>query len=86
LVKQWHTNRLAKIPLVKHYKAPAAPFARKYTALDIDHVCGPVRYVRLAKLSSSHLYNLYQHLKRVIFHDTAGEVAHRAVLTDLLVR
>ena len=99
LVKQWHTNRLAKIPLVKHYKAPAAPFARKYTALDIEllvemdkaheDVCGPaiihllkraysdygdVRYVRLAKLSSSHLYNLrksapYQHL-RVSFTKT----------------
>jgi hypothetical protein len=83
LVKQWHTNRLANVPLVKRYRAPAAPFARKYTALDIERlvemdkahedVCGPaiihllkrafsdyddMRYERLAKLSSSHLYNL----------------------------
>lgn len=99
LVKQWHTNRLASIPLVKRYRAPAAPFARKYTALDIEllvemdkaheDVCGPaiihllkrafydyddVRYERLAKLSSSHLYNLrksagYQRL-RVSFSKT----------------
>jgi len=51
LVKQWHTNRLASVPLVKRYKAPAAPFARKYTAVDIallvemdkahEDVCGP---------------------------------------------
>jgi len=99
LVKQWHTNRLAPVPLVKHYRAPAVPFARKYTALDIEllvemdkaheNVCGPavthlmkrafhtygdMRYERLAKLSSSHLYNLrksvgYQHL-RVSFTKT----------------
>lgn len=30
LVQQWHNNRLAKVPLVKRYQAPAAPFARKY--------------------------------------------------------
>ena len=36
LVKQWHGNRLASVPLVKRYRAPAAPFARKYTALDIE--------------------------------------------------
>ena len=51
LVKQWHSNRLANIPLIKRYRAPAAPFARKYTALDIEllvemdkaheDVCGP---------------------------------------------
>ena len=99
LVKQWHTNRLASVPLVKRYKAPAAPFARKYTALDIEllvemdkaheDVCGPAithilkraffdygdtRYERLARLSSSHLYNLrksagYQRL-RVSFTKT----------------
>ncbi len=99
LVKQWHTNRLANVPLIKRYQAPAAPFASKYTALDIERlvemdkahedVCGPaiihllkrafhdygdVRYERLAKLSSSHLYNLrksvgYQRL-RVSFTKT----------------
>lgn len=51
LVKQWHANRLARVPLVKRYKAPAAPFARKYTGVDIEllvemdraheDVCGP---------------------------------------------
>ena len=51
LVQQWHTNRLAKLPLAKRYKAPAAPFARKYTPLVIERlvemdkahedVCGP---------------------------------------------
>jgi hypothetical protein len=51
LVKQWHTNRLASVPLFKRYRAPAAPFARKYTTLDIEllvemdraheDVCGP---------------------------------------------
>ncbi len=51
LVKQWHTNRLVKVPLAKRYKAPVAPFARKYTSLDIEllvemdkaheDVCGP---------------------------------------------
>jgi hypothetical protein len=99
LVTQWHNNRLARVPLVKRYRAPAAPFARKYTALDIEllvemdkaaeDVCGPaiihllkrafheygdVRYERLSKLSSSHLYNLrkstrYQAL-RVSFSKT----------------
>ena len=83
LVTRWHSNRLANVPLVKRYRAPAAPFVRKYTPLDIERlvemdkahedVCGPaiihllkrafhdygdVRYERLAKLSSSHLYNL----------------------------
>ena len=99
LVNQWYCNRLANVPLIKRYQAPAAPFARKYTALDIERlvemdkahedVCGPaiihllkrafhdygdVRYERLAKLSSSHLYNLrksigYQSL-RVSFTKT----------------
>lgn len=51
LVARWHDNRLAEVPLTKHYRAPAAPFARKYTASDIEllvqmdraneDVCGP---------------------------------------------
>ena len=51
LVKQWHGNRLASTPLIKRYRAPTAPFARKYTAVDIEllvemdkaheEVCGP---------------------------------------------
>ena len=35
LVSQWFTNRIATVPLSKRYRAPAAPFARKYTAIDI---------------------------------------------------
>jgi hypothetical protein len=99
LVNQWHGNRLANAPLAKRYRAPAAPFARKYTTVDIallvemdkahEDVCGPaithllkrafstygdMRFERLAKLSSSHLYNLrksagYQRL-RVSFTKT----------------
>jgi len=38
LVTRWHTNRLANIPLVKRYRVPAAPFARKYTPLDIERL------------------------------------------------
>ena len=51
LVTQWFANRLATTPLSKRYRAPAAPFARKYTAVDIgllaemdkanEDVCGP---------------------------------------------
>src|SRR4030065_1655153 len=51
LIAQWHGNRLATIPLSQRYRAPAAPFARKYTPLDIEllaemdkaneDVCGP---------------------------------------------
>jgi len=51
LIAQWHGNRLAAVPLAKRYRAPAAPFARKYTPPDIgllaemdkanEDVCGP---------------------------------------------
>ena len=51
LVARWPENRLAEVPLVKRYRAPAAPFARKYTTSDIEllvemdranlDVCGP---------------------------------------------
>ena len=83
LVARWIANRLASVPLAKRYRAPALPFARKYTEGDVDllvqmdraneDVCGPAiahllhrahhvygdsRYVRLADLSVSHLYNL----------------------------
>jgi hypothetical protein len=44
-------KRLAAVPLLKHYRAPAAPFKRKYLAIDIEllvemdkaneNVCGP---------------------------------------------
>jgi hypothetical protein len=36
LVARWHTNRLAAVPLTKRYCTPAAAFARKYTAADIE--------------------------------------------------
>jgi transposase InsO family protein len=64
LVARWHENRLAEVPLSKRYRAPAAPFARKYTASDIDllvemdraneDVCGPA-IVHLFKRA----YNTY---------------------------
>ena len=51
LIAHWHANRLAAVPLSKRYRAPAAPFARKYTSSDIERlvemdkanedVCGP---------------------------------------------
>lgn len=51
LVARWQRNRLAEAPLTKRYRAPAVPFARKYTAADIallvemdkahEDVCGP---------------------------------------------
>jgi len=60
LVSRWQGNRLAEVPLVKQYRAPAAPFARKYTPADMallvemdkahEDVCGPaiVHLVRRA--------------------------------------
>ena len=51
LVARWADNRVAQHPLVKRYRAPTAPFARKYTAADLEllvemdraheDVCGP---------------------------------------------
>ena len=51
LVGRWQANRLASTPLAKRYGRPAKPFARKYTAGDIEllvamdraneDVCGP---------------------------------------------
>jgi len=51
LVGRWQANRLAQVPLAKRYRAPAMPFARKYTVADIEllvqmdraneDVCGP---------------------------------------------
>ncbi|SBT04655.1 Integrase catalytic region [Candidatus Accumulibacter aalborgensis] len=51
LVTRWHRNRLAPVPLTKRYSTPAAPFARKYSAIDVEllvemdkaheDVCGP---------------------------------------------
>lgn len=51
LVARWANNRVAQQPLVKQYRAPGVPFARKYNALDVEllvemdraheDVCGP---------------------------------------------
>ena len=51
LVGRWEVNRLAQVPLEKRYGGPAMPFARKYTAGDVEllvqmdraneDVCGP---------------------------------------------
>ena len=51
LVARWEGNRLAAVPLSKRYRAPAAPFPRKYTQTDVqllvemdranEDVCGP---------------------------------------------
>jgi hypothetical protein len=51
LVARWGSNRAAQVSLAKRYGAPAAPFARKYTASDVqllvemdranEDVCGP---------------------------------------------
>ena len=51
LVARWTRNRVAHTPLAKRYRAPSAPFARTYTALDVEllvemdraneDVCGP---------------------------------------------
>ncbi len=35
LVARWDENRLATVPLAKRYRAPAVPFARKYTPADV---------------------------------------------------
>jgi hypothetical protein len=52
LVARWGENRLSAAPLVKCYRSPVAPFARKYRAIDVqllvemnranEDVCGPV--------------------------------------------
>ena len=36
LVARWELNRVSQVPLSKRYRAPAAPFARKYTAVDVE--------------------------------------------------
>lgn len=51
LVARWQRNRLAEIPLAKHYRPPTQPFARQYTPADVallvemdkahENVCGP---------------------------------------------
>jgi transposase InsO family protein len=62
LVSRWQTNRLAPAPLVKRYRAPVAPFSRKYTPGDVallvemdrahEDVCGPAIVHLLARAYS----------------------------------
>lgn len=62
-VARWHGNRLASVPLVKRYRVPAAPFARKYTALGIE---------LLVKMNKAHgdVYGpVIIHLLKRAFHD-----------------
>jgi hypothetical protein len=40
LVERWSANRAAQCPLVKLYRPPAAPFARKYSAARCGAVGG----------------------------------------------
>ena len=36
LLARWSVNRLSAAPLTKCYRSPAAPFTRKYSAIDIE--------------------------------------------------
>ncbi len=74
LVQQWHTNRLAKLPLAKRYKAPAAPFARKYTPLDIE------RLVEMDKAHEDVCGPAIIHLLKRAFHDY-GDVRYERLAT-----
>jgi len=72
LVAQWGKNRLAPVPLVKRYCAPAAPFARKYTPSDIEllvemdkaneDVCGPAVVHLLQRAYKEYGDNRYERL------------------------
>ncbi|MDP2818930.1 MAG: integrase [Polaromonas sp.] len=67
LVAQWHTNRLSNVPLAKRYRAPVAPFARKYTALDIEHL------VEMDKAHEDVCGPAIIHLLKRAFHDYGDE-------------
>ena len=72
LVARWIDNRINETPLLKRYRAPSAPFTRKYTALDVEllvrmdranqDVCGPAIVHLLQR--AYHLYGdvAYQRL------------------------
>ena len=47
LVKAWHTNRLANIPLAKRYTAPVEPFKRSFKADSPPHSPKQLRIHRL---------------------------------------
>lgn len=82
LVARWAMNRLATVPLAKRYCAPVAPFARKYTAADIDllvqmdraneNVCGPA-VVHLLRRA----YTVYGDVRYVRLPAAAGSTPNR---------
>ena len=94
LIKQWHGNRLATVPLVKRYRAPAAPFARQYTPDDLERlvemdrahedVCGPA----IARLlwRAWHVYgdSRYERLAKLSvshLYNLRNSAAYRALRT-----
>lgn len=72
LIARWRENRLAGVPLSKRYRAPAAPFARKYMARDIEllvemdraneDVCGPAIVHLLQRASTVYADARYERL------------------------
>jgi len=75
LVSRWQTNRLAPAPLVKRYRAPVAPFSRKYTPGDVallvemdrahEDVCGPAIVHLLARAYSVYGDARYERLAKL---------------------
>jgi transposase InsO family protein len=75
LIAQWQTNRLAPVPLTKRYRAPAAPFSRKYTSSDIErlvemdkaneNVCGPAIAHLLQRAYSVYGDDRYERLAKL---------------------
>jgi len=75
LIARWHANRLAAVPLAKRYRAPAAPFARKYTPPDIEllaemdkaneDVCGPAIAHLLQRAYSDYGDTRYERLEGI---------------------
>jgi len=75
LIAQWQANRLAPVHLTKRYRAPTAPFPRKYTSSDIeqlidmdkanDDVCGPAIAHLLQRAYSVYGDERYERLARL---------------------
>ena len=97
LVAQWHTNRLAGVPLRKRYTAPAAPFTRKYTSIDIEllvemdkaneDVCGPAIVHLLKRAYNEYGDSRYERLATLSsshlynLRKRAGYQAQRVIFT-----
>jgi len=75
LVARWRANRLAPLPLAKRYRAPDAPFARKYTPIDIgllvemdkanEDACGPAIAHLLRRAYRDYGDTRYERLSRL---------------------